>query len=51
VPENKNTDKPAYEAPVLTVVGSLHALTMQDKRFGSSDGFTLLGASITNNSP
>ena len=51
MPENKNIDKPAYEAPVLTVLGSLHALTMQDKKWGSSDGFTLLGVDITNNSP
>lgn len=47
----KNIAKLAYEAPRLTVLGSLHALTMQDKKYGQSDGFTFMGASITNASP
>jgi hypothetical protein len=51
VSDQKTIDKPVYAAPALTVVGSLHALTMQDKKWGSSDGFTLLGVDITNNSP
>jgi hypothetical protein len=49
--DQKTIDKPGYTAPALTVLGSLHALTMQDKKFGHSDGFTLLGVAITNNSP
>lgn len=45
------TAQSAYEAPKLTVLGSLHALTMQDKKLGQSDGFTFMGQAITNNSP
>ena len=38
-----------YEAPALTVLGSVHALTQtQDKKYGVSDGFTFQGVSITN---
>jgi hypothetical protein len=32
----------------LTVLGSVHALTLQDKTYGASDGFTFQGISITN---
>lgn len=49
--EQKTTEKPEYEAPSVSVLGSLHALTMQDKKYGSSDGFTFMGVDITNNSP
>jgi hypothetical protein len=42
----------AYEAPALTELGTVHGLTqVQDKKFGESDGFTLMGIAITNNSP
>ena len=42
----------AYEAPSLTVLGTVHGLTLGgDKRFGGYDGFTFLGTPITNNSP
>ena len=42
----------AYEAPALTVLGSVHALTLQqDKKYGVADGFTFMGNSITNASP
>lgn len=42
----------AYQAPALTELGSVHSLTQaQDKKFGESDGFTLMGIAITNNSP
>jgi hypothetical protein len=51
VSDLKAIAKPAYTAPALTVLGSLHALTMQDKKFGASDGFTFMGIVITNNSP
>jgi hypothetical protein len=40
-----------YEAPALKVVGAVGALTLQDKKFGPTDGFTLRGVAITNNSP
>lgn len=40
-----------YVAPSLTVLGTLHGLTEdQDKKFGNTDGFTLLTVPITNNS-
>ena len=51
VPDSKNITKSEYEAPVLRVLGSLHSLTQQDKMYGSSDGFTFMGTSITNTSP
>jgi hypothetical protein len=42
---------PAYEAPSLTVLGTLHGLTEDtDKKLGETDGFTFLGQPITNNS-
>jgi hypothetical protein len=38
-----------YEAPELTLLGSVHALTQtQDKKYGVADGFTFMGDSITN---
>jgi hypothetical protein len=38
-----------YEAPQLTVLGSVHALTQtQDKKFGQADGFLFMGNSIMN---
>ncbi|WP_157592251.1 lasso RiPP family leader peptide-containing protein [Solirubrobacter soli] len=41
-----------YEAPSLTVLGSVHALTQtQDKKWGGSDGFTFMGQPISNASP
>jgi hypothetical protein len=44
-------EKRGYVAPAITVLGSVHALTQQqDKKFGFADGFTFMGASITNNS-
>jgi hypothetical protein len=42
-PENQT-----YEPPTLFRVGTLHELTLQDKKFGRSDGFTFMGTSITN---
>jgi hypothetical protein len=39
-----------YEPPVLEEIGSLHELTLQDKTYGSTDGFTFQGVPITNNS-
>lgn len=41
----------SYEAPALKVIGSIRELTLQDKKFGPTDGFTLMGVAITNNSP
>jgi hypothetical protein len=40
-----------YEAPSIETIGTLHELTLQDKEFGPSDGFTLNGAPIRNASP
>jgi hypothetical protein len=37
-----------YEAPVLTVLGSVHELTLQNKDLGHSDGLLFQGASIMN---
>ena len=46
-PEHKQ-----YEAPALTVLGSVHSLTQtQDKKLGGSDGFTFMGQGISNASP
>jgi hypothetical protein len=38
-----------YEAPTITVIGSVHELTLQfpcDKRLNGSDGFTFMGQPI-----
>ena len=40
-----------YEAPELTVIGSITELTLgTDKKYGESDGFTFMGNPISNNS-
>jgi hypothetical protein len=49
--DTKTITKSEYQAPVLRVLGSLHSLTQQNKMYGSSDGFTFMGTSITNASP
>lgn len=50
--DSQNVDKPAYAPPALTVLGSLHALTLTvPKMYGKSDGFTFMGVDITNASP
>lgn len=41
-------DKKSYEAPALAEIGSLNELTLQDKTFGPSDGFTFQGIPISN---
>jgi hypothetical protein len=47
-----NPNPITYEAPRVTELGSVHGLTQaRDKKFGESDGFTLMGVAITNNSP
>ncbi len=52
VSDMKTTEKPKYEPPSVTVLGSLHALTMQqNKMYGKSDGFLFMGVDITNASP
>jgi hypothetical protein len=40
----------SYERPALQVLGSVHSLTQQDKKWGTSDGYTFMGVNITNNS-
>jgi hypothetical protein len=38
-----------YEPPALTVLGSVHALTLDtNKQYGTSDGFMFMGVSIAN---
>jgi hypothetical protein len=37
-----------YERPTITEIGTLNALTLQGKFFGSDDGFTVQGQSIGN---
>ena len=49
--DREKTVKVDYESPALRVLGPLHALTLQDKMYGKSDGFTFMGVSITNASP
>ena len=50
--DSQNVDKPRTRAPALTVLGSLHALTLTvPKMYGKSDGFTFMGVDITNASP
>lgn len=39
-----------YQPPRLTVLGTVHGLTLQDKKYGNSDGFTFNSISITNSS-
>ena len=46
---DRTPESKGYEAPALTVLGSVHALTQtQPKQWGYSDGFTFQGNSITN---
>ena len=48
---DRNPVSKGYEAPALSVLGSVHVLTQtQDKKYGVSDGMTFMGNSITNNS-
>jgi hypothetical protein len=38
-----------YEAPVLSVLGTVHTLTLdQNKDYGVSDGFKFQGIPVTN---
>jgi hypothetical protein len=46
--EQPGSGMPAYEAPELAELGTLHDLTLGcDKHLGSSDGFTFMGQAIT----
>jgi hypothetical protein len=42
-----NTEKKAWTSPSLVVFGSVETLTLKDKRFGATDGFTLNGVPIS----
>lgn len=44
------TLKREWDTPILNVFGDVQTLTQQDKRFGASDGFTVQGVPIGNNS-
>jgi hypothetical protein len=39
-----------YEAPALTLLGSVHGLTLDpiDKHLGQTDGYLFMGQGITN---
>ncbi|HMJ34010.1 MAG TPA: lasso RiPP family leader peptide-containing protein [Baekduia sp.] len=50
MPPHNDTDR-AYEPPALEVLGTVADLTLVDKKYGESDGFTFQGVSITNASP
>lgn len=42
-----------YQPPAVKVLGTLHELTLiscTDKKYGASDGYTLMGVAITCNS-
>lgn len=42
-----NEAAPSYEAPRLSLIGSVHELTLGcDKHWGDSDGFTFQGSPI-----
>jgi hypothetical protein len=47
----KPEQQAAYEAPKLIVLGALGDLTLGDKKYGPTDGFTFQGNPITNSSP
>jgi hypothetical protein len=40
-----------YEPPTVRVIGSIRELTLTDKKFGPTDGYTLMGVAISNASP
>ena len=48
MPYHTNTDeKLPYEAPQVTVIGTVHELTLGcDKQLNGSDGFTFMGQPI-----
>jgi hypothetical protein len=39
-----------YEPPILKTLGTVHDLTLGDKKYGPTDGFTFQGVAITNSS-
>jgi len=45
-----SSQAPTYEAPAITLIGTVHELTQQapcDKHLNGSDGFTFMGQPIT----
>jgi hypothetical protein len=50
MPQHNNTDR-AYEPPALEVLGTVADLTLVDKKYGATDGFTFQGVPIANASP
>jgi hypothetical protein len=49
---DRKTEFDRYEAPALTLLGSVHAVTQGiPKVWGQADGYTFMGNSITNASP
>jgi hypothetical protein len=49
VMDHRVSGAPRYVAPSIMTIGSVHELTQQqDKKLGVSDGYTFMGAAITN---
>lgn len=47
--QRPGTNLGSYEAPALTVLGSVKELTLDiNKQWGASDGYAVLGVPITN---
>jgi hypothetical protein len=42
------TEKAKYQRPEIKELGTVRELTLQDKAFGGSDGFTFMGIPIQN---
>ncbi len=40
-----------YEPPTVRIIGSIRELTLTDKKYGPTDGYTLMGVAISNASP
>ena len=50
--EHPNGAHQSYEPPAITVLGTVHGLTLDwgDKKFGWSDGYLFLDDRVTNTS-
>ena len=53
VMDHPNRAEKTYEPPAITVLGTVHSLTLtdwSDKKFGWSDGYPFLDDRVTNSS-
>jgi hypothetical protein len=51
--DHRNRAEKTYEPPAITVLGTVHSLTLtdwSDKKFGWSDGYLFLDDRVTNSS-